>query len=152
MMESCLQETSCIPRAISRLQTCIISRLVVLTPLKNMFVQFQSFPQVGRGENSKKTCETTIQTPKKTHPKTTCSEVVVSNASNRKTHPKLPNSHATTFSSTSPIRVPWSHLRCPWQRFRHSSKPVVLPKRTGIPNPLFFQLQEHPKTRKHTSF
>lgn len=38
-----------------------------------MFVQFQSFPQVGRGENNKKTCETTIQTPKKTHPKTTCS-------------------------------------------------------------------------------
>ena len=62
MMESRLQETSCIPRAISRVQTCIISRLVVLTPLKNMFVQFQSFPQVGRGENNKITLLRVIPT------------------------------------------------------------------------------------------
>ena len=111
-----------------------------------MLVKFQSFPQVGRGENKKTWVATIYGLNSSTigddnHP-----------TFYRKNNEKYasPNSQNSTrtFSSTSPIRVPWSHLRCTWQRFRHSSKPVALPKRTGIPKRL-----PTPKTqnnKKHT--
>ena len=102
-----------------------------------MLVKFQSFPQVGRGENNNKNhvkppSKLPTKNTSQNHMKTTCSRwsVVVSNASNLKISiPKL----TTTFSSTSPIRVPWSHLRCTWQVF-----------------PTDFQLQKHQKKQENT--